>query len=37
MNAIINALDGQEIQMPATAEKVWRACKNLKKTKNKAA
>ena len=37
MNAVINALDGQEIQMPATAEKVWHACKNLKKTKNKAA
>jgi len=37
MNAVINALDGQEIQMPATSEKVWQACKNLKKTKNKAA
>ena len=37
MNAVINALNGHEIQMPATSEKVWQACKNLKKTKNKAA
>ena len=37
MNAVINALDGQEIQMPATAEKVWKACKNINKSKNKAA
>ena len=27
MNAVINALDGQEISMPATAEKVWKALK----------
>ena len=31
MNAVINALNGQEIQMPATSEKVWQACKNLEK------
>ena len=37
MNAVINALDGHEIQMPATAEKVWKVCKELKKTKAKAA
>ena len=37
MNAVINALDGQEIQMPATAEKVWKACNNLKKSKSEAA
>ena len=37
MNAVINALDGQEIQMPATAEKVWKACQSIKKTKAKAA
>jgi carbon-monoxide dehydrogenase large subunit len=37
MNAVINALDGQEISMPATAEKVWKACKELKKSNAKAA
>ena len=37
MNAIISALDGQEISMPATAEKVWNACKGLKKSNAKAA
>ena len=37
MNAVINALDGQEIQMPATAEKVWKACKSIKKINAKAA
>jgi len=26
INAIIDALDGQQIEMPATVEKVWRAC-----------
>ncbi len=37
MNAVINALDGREIQMPATAEKVWKACQQNKKTKSEAA
>ena len=37
MNAVIDALGGQEITMPATAEKVWKACKNLKKSNSKAA
>ena len=37
MNAVINALGGHEIQMPATAEKVWKACKEIKKTNAKAA
>ncbi|GIS66619.1 MAG: hypothetical protein CM1200mP5_4030 [Candidatus Pelagibacterales bacterium] len=37
MNAVFNALDGQEISMPATAEKVWKACKELKKSNAKAA
>ena len=37
MNAVINALDGREIQMPATAEKVWRACKENKKSETEAA
>jgi carbon-monoxide dehydrogenase large subunit len=37
MNAVINALDGQERQMPATAEKVWKACNNLKESKSEAA
>ena len=37
MNAVIDALGGQEISMPATAEKVWKACKNLKKSNSKAA
>jgi carbon-monoxide dehydrogenase large subunit len=37
MNAVINALDGQEISMPATAEKVWNACKELKKSNAEAA
>ncbi len=27
MNAIIDALDGQQMEMPATIEKVWRACR----------
>ena len=30
MNALINALGGQEISLPATAEKVWRALKENK-------
>ena len=37
MNAVIDALGGQEISMPATAEKVWNACKTLNKSKSKAA
>ena len=37
MNAVIDALGGQEITMPATAEKVWKACKAMKKSKAKAA
>ena len=37
MNAVIDALGGQEITMPATAEKVWKACKGLKKSNAKAA
>ena len=37
MNAVINALGGQEITMPATAEKVWKACKTMKKSNAKAA
>jgi len=36
MNAVMDAL-GTEISMPATAEKVWKACKEMKKTKSKAA
>ncbi|SVC90894.1 uncharacterized protein METZ01_LOCUS343748, partial [marine metagenome] len=28
---------GQEISMPATAEKVWKACKQMKKSDAKAA
>ena len=34
MNAVINALGGKEISLPATAEKVWNACKELKKSKD---
>ena len=37
MNAVINALDGKEISLPATAEKVWKACQENKKTNTKAA
>jgi carbon-monoxide dehydrogenase large subunit len=37
MNAVIDALDGQEITMPATAEKVWKVCKSMKKSNAKAA
>ena len=37
MNAVINALGGKEISMPATAEKVWKACKQMKKSDAKAA
>jgi carbon-monoxide dehydrogenase large subunit len=37
MNAVIDALGGQEISMPATAEKVWKACKVLKKLNSKVA
>jgi carbon-monoxide dehydrogenase large subunit len=37
MNAVIDALGGQEITMPATAEKVWNACKELKKPNSKVA
>ena len=29
MNAIIDALDGTQIEMPATIEKVWRVCREL--------
>jgi carbon-monoxide dehydrogenase large subunit len=29
MNAIIDALDGVQMEMPATPEKVWRACREL--------
>jgi carbon-monoxide dehydrogenase large subunit len=36
MNAVIDAI-GTEISMPATAEKVWKACKENKKSKTKAA
>ena len=36
MNAVMNAI-GTEISMPATAEKVWKACKENKKTNSKAA
>ena len=27
MNAIIDALDGQQMEMPATVEKLWRAAR----------
>jgi len=37
MNAVINALGGKEISLPATAEKVWKACKELQKSYTKAA
>ena len=37
MNAVINALGGREIQMPATAEKVWKACQENKKSNSEAA
>ena len=37
MNAVINALGGKEISLPATAEKVWKACKEMKKSNAKAA
>ncbi len=30
MNAIIDALDGQQVEMPATPEKLWRACEGLR-------
>jgi carbon-monoxide dehydrogenase large subunit len=36
MNAVMNAI-GAEISMPATAEKVWKACKDMKKSNSKAA
>ena len=29
MNAIIDALDGTQLEMPATIEKVWRICRSL--------
>jgi carbon-monoxide dehydrogenase large subunit len=29
MNAIIDALDGTQLEMPATIEKVWRVCRSL--------
>jgi carbon-monoxide dehydrogenase large subunit len=29
MNAIIDALDGTQLEMPATPEKVWRICRDL--------
>ncbi|MGI4878249.1 MAG: xanthine dehydrogenase family protein molybdopterin-binding subunit [Janthinobacterium lividum] len=29
MNAIIDALDGTQLEMPATGEKVWRICRGL--------
>ena len=37
MNAVINALGGREISLPATAEKVWKACKDNKKSNAEAA
>ena len=37
MNAVINALGGQEISLPATSEKVWKVCKSMKKPNSKAA
>jgi len=37
MNDVIDDLGGQEVNMTATAEKVWKACKNLKKSNAKAA
>jgi carbon-monoxide dehydrogenase large subunit len=36
MNAVMNAI-GTEISMPATAEKVWKACNKNKKIKSEAA
>jgi carbon-monoxide dehydrogenase large subunit len=36
MNAVNDAI-GTEISMPATAEKVWKACKENKKADSKAA
>jgi carbon-monoxide dehydrogenase large subunit len=30
MNAIIDALDGTQLEMPATPEKIWRLCQQLK-------
>ena len=36
MNAVVDAL-GTEVSMPATAEKVWKACKEKNKSKSKAA
>ncbi len=36
MNAVMNAI-GTEISMPATAEKVWKACNQNKKTNSEAA
>ncbi len=32
MNAIIDALDGRQLEMPATIEKVWRLCRELDRT-----
>ncbi len=31
MNAIIDALDGVQVEMPATPEKLWRACEGLRR------
>jgi len=31
MNAIIDALDGVQVEMPATPEKLWRACEALRR------
>ena len=36
MNAVVDAI-GTDISMPATAEKVWKACKDSKKSNSKAA
>ena len=36
MNAVMNAI-GTEISMPATAEKVWKACNQNKKKNSEAA
>ncbi len=36
MNAVVDAL-GTEVSMPATAEKVWKACKDKNKSNSKAA
>ena len=37
MNAVMNAIGGKDISLPATAEKVWKACQKMKKSNSKAA